>query len=355
MMGPVLAACLLIILSTAWISQANGATCKKDGGVCTCNDQTKNVDCSSKGLTAIPSNIPVETTELRLNFNSLSKLSPAAFHGLSKLTYLSLTQNKLQTLPPGVFDHLVALGTLNLNNNQLKYLPPKIFDSLTKLTYLTLNTNKLQSLPEGVFDKLAELKTLDLQNNQLQRVPDGVFDSLLNLNTLDLSINAWKLQRNQLKRVPEGAFDKLQNIKDLRLEENPWDCTCNDILYMAKWLKKKQDEGLGGVDTAGCEEGGKAVLEITEEEAAEDCVYPNTTTAIPTTIITTLASSNDDDIPELPVPQENFQKFLGYQEPDHLPTQPQCLMSISGYLGLMMSLVLTSAAILYVIHFLKKA
>nr|ABB59090.1 variable lymphocyte receptor A [Eptatretus stoutii] len=300
MMGPVLAACLLIILSTAWISQANGATCKKDGGVCTCNDQTKNVDCSNIKLTAIPSNIPPDTTQLRLHQNSLSKLSPKAFHHLSKLTYLSLGENQLQSLPAGVFDHL------------------------TKLTILWLNQNKLQSLPHGVFDKLTELKTLELGSNQLQRVPDGVFDSLLNLNTLDLSIN-------------------------------PWDCTCNDILYMAKWLKKKQDEGLGGVDTAGCEEGGKAVLEITEEEAAEDCVYPNTTTAIPTTIITTLASSNDDDIPELPVPQENFQKFLGYQEPDHLPTQPQCLMSISGYLGLMMSLVLTSAAILYVIHFLKKA
>nr|ABB59095.1 variable lymphocyte receptor A [Eptatretus stoutii] len=276
MMGPVLAACLLIILSTAWISQANGATCKKDGGVCTCNDQTKNVDCSSKELTAIPSNIPTDTDRLVLNYNKLRELEPKAFHNLNKLTFLSLDSNQLQTLPPGVFDNLAKLTRLELNINQLR-------------------------------------------------------------------------------RVPEGAFDFLSSLSDVTLTNNPWDCTCNDILYMAKWLKKKQDEGLGGVDTAGCEEGGKAVLEITEEEAAEDCVYPNTTTAIPTTIITTLASSNDDDIPELPVPQENFQKFLGYQEPDHLPTQPQCLMSISGYLGLMMSLVLTSAAILYVIHFLKKA
>nr|ABB21126.1 variable lymphocyte receptor A [Eptatretus stoutii] len=324
MMGPVLAACLLIILSTAWISQANGATCKKDGGVCTCNDNTKSVDCSGKMLTAIPSNIPLETTQLRLNLNSLSKLSPTAFHGLNKLTFLNLQFNKLQALPTGVFDHLFNLNELRLGANQLTSLPPGIFDKLTKLTWLDLDRNQLQSLPHGVFDKLTELKTLYLSTNQL-------------------------------RRVPEGAFDFLEKLKMLQLNDNPWDCTCNDILYMAKWLKKKQDEGLGGVDTAGCEEGGKAVLNVTEEEAAEDCVYPNTTTAIPTTIITTLASSNDDDIPELPVPQENFQKFLGYQEPDHLPTQPQCLMSISGYLGLMMSLVLTSAAILYVIHFLKKA
>nr|ABB21143.1 variable lymphocyte receptor A [Eptatretus stoutii] len=324
MMGPVLAACLLIILSTAWISQANGATCKKDGGVCTCNDQTKNVDCSSKGLTAIPSNIPVETTELRLNFNSLSKLSPTAFHGLNKLTYLDLNYNELQTLPAGVFDELKNLENLRIQQNQLTSLPPRVFDKLTKITYLDLNDNKLQSLPHGVFDKLTNLKELWLRNNQL-------------------------------RRVPEGAFDFLSSLSDVTLQSNPWDCSCNDILYLRDWINDNKDKVTGAQDAACGDQQSKAVLEITEEEAAEDCVYPNTTTAIPTTIITTLASSNDDDIPELPVPQENFQKFLGYQEPDHLPTQPQCLMSISGYLGLMMFFVLISAAILYVIHFLKKA
>nr|ABB59062.1 variable lymphocyte receptor A [Eptatretus stoutii] len=323
MMGPVLAACLLIILSTAWISQANGATCKKDGGVCTCNDQTKNVDCSSKGLTAIPSNIPVDTNRLLLGSNKLSSLSAKAFHNLNKLTFLSLGTNQLQALPVGVFDHLVSLDKLVLTSNKLKSLPPRVFDSLTKLTYLSLGSNQLQRLPEGVFDKLTELKTLNLDINQLRRVPEGIFDSLSSLSTV-------------------------------RLQSNPWDCSCRDILYLSNWIREKKGT-VSNIEAAECDGGTKAVLEITEEEAAEDCVYPNTTTAIPTTIITTLASSNDDDIPELPVPQENFQKFLGYQEPDHLPTQPQCLMSISGYLGLMMSLVLTSAAILYVIHFLKKA
>nr|ABB21164.1 variable lymphocyte receptor A [Eptatretus stoutii] len=347
MMGPVLAACLLIILSTAWVSQANGATCKKDGGVCTCNDQTKNVDCSSKGLTAIPINIPADTDRLDLQSNKLSSLPRTAFHGLNKLTYLNLQWNKLQTLPAGVFDELKNLETLRIQQNQLKSLPSGIFDKLTKLTDLRLSSNKLQSLPEGVFDKLTKLTRLDLDYNQLKSLPSGVFDKLTELKDLSL-------QNNQLQRVPDGAFDYLSNIKTLWLDPNPWDCSCRDILYLSNWIREKKGT-VSNIEAAECDGGTKAVLEITEEEAAEDCVYPNTTTAIPTTIITTLASSNDDDIPELPVPQENFQKFLGYQEPDHLPTQPQCLMSISGYLGLMMFFVLISAAILYVIHFLKKA
>nr|ABB21022.1 variable lymphocyte receptor A [Eptatretus burgeri] len=323
MMGPVLAACLLIILSTAWISQANEALCKKDGGVCSCNNNKNSVDCSYKKLTAIPSNIPVETTELRLKYNSLSKLSPTAFHGMKELTYLGLEGNRLQALSAGVFDQLVELDRLELGRNQLESLPPGVFDHLTKLTILGLDQNKLQSLPHGVFDKLTELKTLSLNVNQLRKVPEGIFDSLSSLSTL-------------------------------RLQSNPWDCSCRDILYLRDWIDDNKDKVTGAQDAACGDQQSKAVLDITEKDAASDCVSPNTTTAIPTST-TTPASVIYDDIHEIKVPQENFQKFLGYQEPDHLPTQPQCLMSISGYLGLMMSLMLTSAAILYVFHFLKKA
>nr|ABB21063.1 variable lymphocyte receptor A [Eptatretus burgeri] len=322
MMGPVLAACLLIILSTAWISQANEALCKKDGGVCSCNNNKNSVDCSSKKLTAIPSNIPADTKKLELDYNKLSSLPRMAFHSLTSLSVLRLEFNKLQALSAGVFDQLVELGELHLQYNDLKSLPQGIFDHLTKLTILWLDQNKLQSLPHGVFDHLTKLTILGLRNNQL-------------------------------RSVPNRAFDSLSNIKTLWLDPNPWDCSCRDILYLRNWIREKQGN-VSNIEAAECAVGNKAVLEITEKDAASDCVSPNTTTAIPIGTMTP-ASVIYDDIHEIKVPQENFQKFLGYQEPDHLPTQPQCLMSISGYLGLMMSLMLTSAAILYVFHFLKKA
>nr|AGU68273.1 third variable lymphocyte receptor [Eptatretus stoutii] len=175
---------------------------------CTCDGNKMSVTCN--GLKNVPNDIQKDAKKLNLQFNSLSKLSPKAFHHLSKLTYLSFDNNQLQALPVGVFDHLVSLDKLVLNQNQLKYLPPKIFDSLTKLTWLTLSENKLQSLPHGVFDKLTELKTLHLRSNQLRSVPDK-------------------------------AFDKLSKLETIILADNDWDCKSCDILYLSQWIRENGD------------------------------------------------------------------------------------------------------------------
>nr|AGU68302.1 third variable lymphocyte receptor [Eptatretus stoutii] len=148
---------------------------------CTCDGNKMSVTCN--GLKNVPNDIQKDAKKLNLQYNSLSKLSPTAFHSLSSLTYLSLFNNKLQTLPPGVFDHLVALGTLNLNRNQLKSLPPKIFDKLTKLTLLYL-------------------------------------------------------ENNQLRSVPDKAFDKLSKLEMIILADNDWDCESCDILYLSQWIRE---------------------------------------------------------------------------------------------------------------------
>nr|AGU68286.1 third variable lymphocyte receptor [Eptatretus stoutii] len=171
---------------------------------CTCDGNKMSVTCN--GLKNVPNDIQKDAKKLDLKYNSLSKLSPKAFHHLTTLRQLYLSNNQLQTLPAGVFDQLVELDRLQLGGNQLKYLPPKIFDSLTKLTWLTLNQNKLQSLPHGVFDKLTELKTLSLSINQLRSVPDK-------------------------------AFDKLSKLQSIILADNDWDCESCDILYLSQWIR----------------------------------------------------------------------------------------------------------------------
>nr|AGU68296.1 third variable lymphocyte receptor [Eptatretus stoutii] len=205
---------------------------------CTCDGNKMSVTCN--GLKNVPNDIQKDAKELRLEYNSLSKLSPTAFHSLTSLTLLSLDGNELQTLPAGVFDHLVNLDKLYLRQNQLKSLPSKIFDSLTKLTLLRLENNKLQSLPHGVFDKLTELKTLYLRSNQLRRVPEGIFDSLSSLSTV-------------------------------RLDNNDWDCTSCDILYLSQWIRgngekiKTSNAGYTDPDGVTCQGTMESVNKITKE------------------------------------------------------------------------------------------
>nr|AGU68263.1 third variable lymphocyte receptor [Eptatretus stoutii] len=181
---------------------------------CTCDGNKMSVTCN--GLKNVPNDIQKDAKKLDLKYNSLSKLSPTAFHNLKELTYLNLYDNQLQTLPPGVFDQLVELDELYLSRNQLKYLPSKIFDSLTKLTILWLNNNKLQRLPDGVFDKLSKLETIFLHNND-------------------------------------------------------WDCKSCDILYLSQWIRgngekiKTSNAGYTDPDGVTCQGTMESVNKITKE------------------------------------------------------------------------------------------
>nr|AGJ51134.1 variable lymphocyte receptor C [Petromyzon marinus] len=233
--------------------------------VCICSSATdsspETVDCSSKTLADVPTGIPASTERLELQYNQLANIHAKAFHGLTRLTYLTLEQNKLQSLPVGVFDQLKHLNELRLNINQLKSLPPAVFDSLTQLTWLDLRENQLQSIEAGLFDKLTNLQTLGLHYNQLQSVPDGAFDSL-------------------------GKLDYMT------LNNNPWDCECASIIYFVNWLKKnpKHDSG------ASCEKPSGTAVKDVNTELIEDvpCKHeiptpkmtaspPNTATSVFTT------------------------------------------------------------------------
>nr|AIO08196.1 variable lymphocyte receptor C [Petromyzon marinus] len=233
--------------------------------VCICSSATdsspETVDCSSKTLADVPTGIPASTEKLQLDYNQLTGIPSTAFHGLTRLTYLTLEQNKLQSLPAGVFDGLSELDRLSLQLNQLKSLPPRVFDSLSKLTYLSVGQNQLQSIPKGVFDRLTKLERLHLQNNKLQSVPDG-------------------------------AFDSLAQLSDLQLHNNPWDCECASIIYFVNWLKKnpKHDSG------ASCEKPSGTAVKDVNTELIEDvpCKHeiptpkmtaspPNTATSVFTT------------------------------------------------------------------------
>ncbi|XP_078685990.1 uncharacterized protein LOC144918815 isoform X2 [Branchiostoma floridae x Branchiostoma belcheri] len=193
--------------------------------------------CDARGFKDVPANIPLETTILSLQYNSIQNLTEAAFSRLTRLKRLYLQDNNISVLPDGVFSHLTSLEWLDLQNNDIRVLPDGVFSHLTRLERLFLQNNNISVLPDGVFSHLTRLKRLYLQNNNISVLPDGVFSHLTSLNDLYLQNNnirvlpdevfshlfslVWLyLQNNNISVLPDGVFSHLFSLKRLYLQNN---------------------------------------------------------------------------------------------------------------------------------------
>ena len=97
------------------------------------------VDCSARGLTAVPAGIPNATVELQLQDNLIDELGGNnELRGLAQLRELNLADNRLVRLEAAAFAGLGDLRELDLSNNQLVQLPGAIFAGLGQLTTLSL-------------------------------------------------------------------------------------------------------------------------------------------------------------------------------------------------------------------------
>ncbi|XP_078619855.1 uncharacterized protein LOC144886906 isoform X2 [Branchiostoma floridae x Branchiostoma japonicum] len=171
------------------------------------------VDCSRRGLTVVPANIPLGTTGLSLYYNNIQNLSDADFSHLTSLERLHLSNNDIRVLPAGVFSHLTRLKWLDLDNNDIRVLPAGVFSHLTSLEWLALYNNDIRVLPAGVFSHLTSLVWLRLSGNHIADLPDGVFSNLTSLEGLILN-------NNNISSVPTGVFSHLTSLQGLDLTGN---------------------------------------------------------------------------------------------------------------------------------------
>uniref|UniRef100_A0A8C0HK64 Slit guidance ligand 1 n=1 Tax=Chelonoidis abingdonii TaxID=106734 RepID=A0A8C0HK64_CHEAB len=147
--------------------------------MCACSDSV--VDCRSKGLTAIPANLPEGMTEIRLELNGIRSVPAGAFSPYKKLRRIQypggcvratgsvfssvLYGNKITDLPRGVFGGLHALQLLLINANKINCIHADAFGDLQSLSLLSLYDNKLQGLAKGTFAPLRAIQTLHLAQN----------------------------------------------------------------------------------------------------------------------------------------------------------------------------------------------
>ncbi|XP_076460570.1 slit homolog 2 protein-like isoform X2 [Babylonia areolata] len=166
------------------------------------------VDCSGRGLTAIPGAIPLYTTELKLATNQIKRISAdGLFKRLPNLQLLDLSENDIHDIEDGAFEGAAKLTDLQLSNNELTQLTGKVFMGLTNVKSLMLRGNKITCINNVTFSETSRLTLLSLYDNQI-------------------------------RCVMKGSFDRLHYLSTLNLMANPFNCNCH-LGWLADWLKSR--------------------------------------------------------------------------------------------------------------------
>ncbi|KAM4722558.1 leucine-rich repeat-containing G-protein coupled receptor 4 [Rhinophrynus dorsalis] len=177
--------------------------CDGDGGV----------DCSGKGLVAVPEGVSAFTHSLDISMNNITKLPEGAFKGFPYLEELRLAGNDLAFIHPMALSGLKELKVLTLQNNQLKTVPSEALKGLGALQSLRLDANHIVTVPDDSFEGLVQLRHLWLDDNSLTEVPVRPLSNLPSLQALTLALN-------KITHIPDYAFSNLSSLVVLHLHNN---------------------------------------------------------------------------------------------------------------------------------------
>ncbi|XP_078572960.1 leucine-rich repeat transmembrane protein FLRT3-like [Branchiostoma floridae x Branchiostoma japonicum] len=248
----------LVILLVAMVTASSACP-----SVCRCTGTR--ADCSRALLTAIPSDLPHNTTELILRENTITNINNnTALLNLKNLSSLDLQDNLISRVVSHSFpghlqklnlaknsfqcseqdslnlESLHNLKELDLSYNNIEvcvpdHLPtslqvlrldkiayhgnltlgPRQFENLTALTLLSLEQNDIVEFPNEALEKLSTLTDLSLARNKLRLLDDLVLPSSVKLQLLDVSFN-------DLSQISTDSFSGIEksSLKSLSLSGN---------------------------------------------------------------------------------------------------------------------------------------
>ncbi|XP_063990691.1 protein slit isoform X1 [Diachasmimorpha longicaudata] len=147
------------------------------------------VHCRSTSLEKVPTHLPEDTIELRLEQNSITEIPPKAFSPYRKLVRIDLSNNKIKKVAADAFHGLKSLESLVLYGNKITKLPAGIFQGLTSLQLLLLNANDISCIRTDLFRDLTSLTLLSLYDNNIKSLANGTFSNLRSIRTLHLAKN----------------------------------------------------------------------------------------------------------------------------------------------------------------------
>ncbi|XP_044281722.1 leucine-rich repeat-containing G-protein coupled receptor 4 isoform X2 [Varanus komodoensis] len=209
--------CLALLGFFAW---GFGSLAGPNGGAspppcpasCSC-DGDGGVDCSGRGLTAVPEGLSAFTHLLDISMNNITRLPEDAFKNFPYLEELRLAGNDLAFIHPKALSGLKELKVLMLQNNQLKTIPNEAIRGLGGLQSLRLDANHITAVPEDSFEGLVQLRHLWLDDNSLTDVPVVPLSNLPSLQALTLALN-------KITSIPDFAFTNLSSLVVLHLHNN---------------------------------------------------------------------------------------------------------------------------------------
>uniref|UniRef100_UPI0037E842DE leucine-rich repeat and transmembrane domain-containing protein 1 n=1 Tax=Semicossyphus pulcher TaxID=241346 RepID=UPI0037E842DE len=181
-MRVVLVCALLSLLSSSH-------ACPKE---CSCNSNTKVVDCRGRGLYDIPRRMHPDTQELYLQDNRIRGLGSMAFREIPLVRILDLSNNSITTVSPTALLGVRTLQRLSLAHNSLRELDKRLLGPIRSLSHLDLSHNSLSGLPGAMGDSLRNLSHLGLAHNRLTRMDRSLLEALTRLDSLTLRGNPWR-------------------------------------------------------------------------------------------------------------------------------------------------------------------
>ncbi|GLH11070.1 Protein artichoke [Gryllus bimaculatus] len=143
---------------------------------CSCSGLT--VDCSHRGLTQVPRNLPTDAERVQLMENEIHTIERGAFQDLLALERLRINNNRLRHLPDGLFGNMPNLLRLDLSHNQLEIVGRKTLRGVTTLKNLQLDNNQITCIDELALRGLSNLEILTLNNNNLTSLAKDIFEDI---------------------------------------------------------------------------------------------------------------------------------------------------------------------------------
>ncbi|CAC5359192.1 unnamed protein product [Mytilus coruscus] len=125
------------------LQDAYAVTCSEPQlSMCDCEGTV--IDCISRGLDAIPNNIPSDTTALNLAGNSITAIDANSLSGLTSLVSLNLNRNSISNIEADAFIDILSLKLIFLESNMLTTVSANIFGTTTNIKLLVLTNNPLE-------------------------------------------------------------------------------------------------------------------------------------------------------------------------------------------------------------------